>query len=341
MLSAFDEITAAIDLAGGALRFDEFMRLALYGENGFYATTGSAGRRGDFLTSPEVGPLFGAVLARWIDAEWRRLGESDAFTIVECGAGPGTLARAVLAVAPQWRGRYIAVELSASQRSLHPEGVRSMAAMPAAQIDGVVLANELLDNMPFRLAVFDGGWREVAVSLANGRLVEVTLPPDAAWQWLPALAPHGCRLPVQAQAAAWVDAARRTLRQGTVMAIDYSVSRTDELLGLPWRNWLRTYRGHERGSHYLDAPGTQDITCQVCVDQLSRPTDVRSQADFLGEWGIDELVDEGRRAWSEAATRPTVAALSMRSRIREAEALTDRSGLGGFSVLTWTLSPDG
>src|SRR5258705_9366296 len=124
--SASEEIRAAIVAAGGALRFDEFMRLALYGDAGFYATGGQAGRRGDFITSPEVGPLFGTVLARWIDAEFRRIGEPADFTIVECGAGPGTLARAVLAAAPQWRDRYVAVEVSDAQRREHPAGVRSV-----------------------------------------------------------------------------------------------------------------------------------------------------------------------------------------------------------------------
>ena len=64
MPSASDELEAAIIAAGGAIRFDEFMRIALYGSHGFYTTGGQAGRRGDFITSPEVGPLFGAVLAR-------------------------------------------------------------------------------------------------------------------------------------------------------------------------------------------------------------------------------------------------------------------------------------
>ena len=57
---------------------------------------GSAGRRGDFITSPEVGPLFGVVIARYLDAEWERIGRPDPFTVVDVGAGPGTLARSVL-----------------------------------------------------------------------------------------------------------------------------------------------------------------------------------------------------------------------------------------------------
>ncbi len=111
--------------AHGAIPFERFMELALYGAEGFYmrADGGSAGRRGDFITSPEVGPLFGAVIARYLDAEWERIGRPDLFTVVDAGAGPGTLARAVLAASPACRDalRYVAVEISAAQRSRHPE----------------------------------------------------------------------------------------------------------------------------------------------------------------------------------------------------------------------------
>ncbi len=337
MPSASDEVAAAIAAAGGAIRFDHFMRIALYGRHGFYTTDGQAGRRGDFITSSEVGPLFGAVLARWIDAEWQRLGEPDDFTIVECGAGPGTLARAVLAAAPQWRDRYIAVELSEQQRQQHPDGVRSQAALPAGpMLTGVVIANELLDNLPFRLAVFDGGWREVMVSAGrNSGFVETTMAPDSAWDWLPGRAAHGARVPIHDQAAEWVRSAERVLRQGTVMVFDYLTPTTMELAAQPWRDWLRTYSAHGRGSHYLSDPGAQDITAQVCIDQLPSPQVTTSQAEFLQRWGIDELVEEGRQAWAAAAARPDVAALTMRSRTREAESLLDPDGLGSFGVASW------
>lgn len=321
---------------GRPLRFDEYLQEALYGTLGFYCTGGRAGRRGDFLTSPEVGPLFGAVLARWIDAEFDRLGRPDGFRVVEVGAGPGTLARSVLQAAPQWAGRYLTVEVGAAQRASHPEGVESLAALDRESLVGVIIANELLDNLPFRLAVHDGGWREAHVRVErDGGLVEVLAPAPPEWHFLPADAPHGARLPVQTQAAEWVSSSIATLDAGTVLAIDYCTARTAELAGVPWREWLRTYRGHERGSHYLRDAGAQDITAQVCVDQLPPPDVVRSQAQFLRRWGIDELVDEGRRVWAEHASRPDLAALRMRSRVREAETLLDPNGLGGFLAMEW------
>lgn len=344
MPSASDEVRAAIVAAGGAIRFDEYMRIALYGDHGFYATGGQAGRRGDFITSPEVGPLFGTVLARWIDAEFRRVGEPSDFTIVECGAGPGTLARAVLAAAPRWRDRYIAVEVSDAQRRQHPDGVRSVAdtteASRGGKINGVVIANELLDNLPFRLAVFDGGWREVVVAIGrDSGFVESTVGAGDEWGWLPSTAPHGARLPIQDQAAAWVSTAQDLVRQGSVKIFDYCSLTSAELTRRPWREWLRTYRGHAPGEHYLRLTGDQDITTHVCVDQLPAPSRIETQAAFLKRFGIDELVEEGRRAWAAAAARPDVAALSMRSRLREAEALTEADGLGMFHSVTWRL-PD-
>lgn len=339
VLSVSDEIEAAIVAAGGALRFDEFMRLALYGEAGFYATGGQAGRRGDFITAPEIGPLFGAVLARWIDAEFERLGAPDDFAIVECGAGRGTLARSILHAAPQWSGRYFAVEVAATQRRDHPDGVTSLATFPSGPLCGVVVANELLDNLPFRLFVFDGGWREVAVTIGRGsRFEEVAINVDASPSVLPASAPHGSRLPVQDDAATWVGEALRRLHRGAVLAFDYCTASTAELVGRPWREWLRTYRAHDRGGHYLDAPGSQDITAQVCLDQLPAPSTIESQADFLRRWSIAELVDEGRHAWAAAAAQPDVKALSMRSRARESDALLDETGLGSFDALSWLVN---
>ena len=339
MPSAADQVAAAIHAAGGAIPFSEFMNISLYGENGFYSVSGRAGRRGDFITSPEVGPLFGTVLARSLDAWWRELGEPSEFTVVDAGAGLGTLARSILAAAPQCSNalRHVAVEVSAAQREMHPSAVESRSSMPNGPITGVVFANELLDNLPFRLFVFDGTWQEAYVAIGDGgSFVEVLRIPASLPAGLPQLAPHGARVPVQTQAAQWVDDTLRLIERGRLVVFDYCTPTTSELANRPWREWLRTFRQHERGDHYLQSPGEQDITSQVVVEQLPVPTSVTTQADFLRQWDVDALVGEGREYWSQHASAPNLAAMKMRSRISEAEALLDTSGLGSFTAMQWS-----
>jgi len=335
-------IHEAIVEAGGAIPFAEFQRLALYGPDGFYmrGDGGQAGRRrGSFLTSPEVGPLFGAVLARYLDHTWTALGEPSPFVVVDAGAGPGTLARSVLAARPACAAamHYVAVEVSAVQRRDHPAGVESRADMPAGRFDGVVVANELLDNLPFRLCVFDGSWREAFVAVGtDGTFVEVlSAPLEPVTAVLPAAPALGTRAPLQTEAAEWLVDATGRLGAGRVLAIDYADASTAALARRPWREWLRTYRQHERGDHYLHRPGSQDITAEVALDQFPEPVAVRTQAQFLQRWGIDQLVTDGDTYWAAHAARPDLAALAMRSRAVEAAALTDGAGLGAFLAIEW------
>ena len=341
MPSAADEISAAIAAAGGAIPFSEYMQLALYGQGGFYTTGGRAGRRGgDFLTSPEVGPLFGTVIARALDAWWKELGSPSRFDVVECGAGPGTLARSIFAAQPECANamQYVAVEISASQRALHPQGVESRETMPDDPITGVVLANELLDNLPFRLFVFDGSWMEAFVSQASsGQFVEVLRTPDEIPRCLPQTAPLGSRAPIQDAAASWVHEALSKISNGRLLLFDYCSASTSEIALTPWREWLRTYRDQGRGTHYLTDPGSQDITAQVMLDQLPAGFASLTQADFLKQWGIDELVREGADHWEKLKHAPDVAAMKMRSRSSEATSLTDLSGLGAFNALSWQM----
>ena len=314
------------------------MNISLYGENGFFSVSGRAGRRGDFITSPEVGQLYGTVLARSLDEWWGELGEPEEFTVVDVGAGPGTLARSIIAAAPNCLSvlRYVAVEVTDAQRESHPSDVESRSSMPSGPITGVVLANELLDNLPFHLFVFDGTWQEAYVDGGDGgTFVEVLRTPQSLPAGLPQTAPHGARVPVQTQAAQWVADTLRLIERGRLVVFDYCTPTTSELANRPWREWLRTFRQHERGSHYLQSPGEQDITSQVVVEQLPMPTSSTTQADFLRDWGIESLVGEGREYWSRHASAPDLEAMKMRSRISEAEALLDPDGLGSFTALQW------
>lgn len=341
--------------AAGPIGFDDYVEHALYAPGlGFYAAGRGAGRRRDFLTSPEVGPLFGAVVAGALDRWWDDLGRPDPFAVVEAGAGPGTLARSVLAAGARCGGalRLVLVDRAEVQWARHPDGVESRSELPEPGELGpgpvVVLANELLDNLAFGLVeLTHEGWAEVLVDVADGDeagpLVEVHRllePKRAAWCRGRAgrEADVGTRIPVQADAAAWLAGAIDLAAGGRVVVTDYASS-SRELARRPWTEWLRTYAAHGRGGHPLVDPGRQDITVEVAVDQLAtvRPPDRdRSQAEFLADHGIDALVAEGAARWRATGAAGGLDAVAGRSRVHEAEALTDPAGLGAFRVLEWT-----
>ncbi len=339
MPSAADSITAAIQAAGGAISFEQYMGLALYGEGGFYQGGGKAGRRGDFITSPEVGPLFAAVIARYLDDCWNEMGCPSSFDVVEVGAGPGTLARGIFDAQPKCISalKYVAVEISAAQRALHPNFVESVEQFPDRTIQGVVLANELLDNLPFKLFVYDSKWMEAFVGLGDGgKFVEVLRTVDDIPEVLPKTASLGSRAPIQAAASQWLLSMSQKLSRGSVLVFDYCSESTSQIAVTPWREWLRTYKDHERGVHYLIEPGSQDITTQVMIDQLMMAVpalSVTQQSEWLLNWGVDELVAEGSRYWEEHRSAPDIAAMKMLSRVNESKELTNQDGLGGFSVL--------
>lgn len=325
--------------------------------------------------------MFGAVLARALDAWWEELGAPDPFVVVEVAAGVGTLAKAVLSSSPECASalRYLLVERSdrlrerqSSVLALEPAStvlgpmapsdedefdgpttlpgggprVASLGELPVGPYAGVVLANELLDNLPFSLLERTAsGWCEVRVAEGDdGGFVEVLTPAEdkdaELADRLVVDAAVGARIPLQTAAVDWLRGALRTLSRGRVVLVDYAAT-TAELAGRPIGEWLRTYRLGGPGSGPLDAPGSQDLTVEVCVDQLARvqaPALDRSQGDFLAQHGIGSLRAAAAAAWQAAAARPDVEALKARSRVDESAALTDPTGLGAFRVLEWHVS---
>jgi SAM-dependent MidA family methyltransferase len=369
----------------GPVPFSVFMDAALYGPTGFYTRGGGAGRRRDFITSPETGELFGKVIARALDTWWVEQGGPDPFIVAECGAGPGALARSVFRAAPQCASalRYLLVERSAVLRERHRTGrlplvdvaqvlggfvvasdasdvgavafagqgplFASVEEIPAVGMH-IVLANEMLDNLPFD--VFERvaqGWAEVRVGLGDSGFGEVLVVADPAIAArLDALVPHaestfvpGRRVPWMGSARTWLAEALSGLSEGgRIVCLDYARYGTSDFLVEPWQAWLRTYRGHGRGGHPLDAPGTQDVTTDVAVDQLAgvrRPISERAQADFLRGHGVDDVVAAAAWHWSDVSGTPTLGDLSARSLVTEAKALLDPAGLGGFTVLEWQI----
>ena len=310
------------------MRFDRFVEEALYGPLGFYTTGGRAGRHGDFLTAVEAGPLFGLVTARALDAWWREAGCPRPFVVVEGGAGRGQWCRMIRAAEPECGAAltWVAVERS--------EALAAEAATAADEVVAelptsahVVIANELLDNLPFRLLRRSpAGWDELFVVDGEPVWAECDeMPPfDAAL---------GATVPWQQTAAAWVDEALAT-GAARVVCLDYGDT-TETLAARPWQEWVRTYAAHGHGTDPWRSPGRQDITCEVAWDQLPGAPVVSTQADWLRRHGIDALVEEGRAVWQKRAHLGDLAAVAARSRVGEAAALTDPHGMGAFLVLEW------
>jgi NADH dehydrogenase [ubiquinone] 1 alpha subcomplex assembly factor 7 len=366
----------------GPIAFADFHEAALYDpEDGFFTRGGGAGRAGrDFVTSPEVGSLFGMVIARALDDVWHRLGEPDPFVVVEAGAGRGRLGADVVRARPDCVAalRYVLVERSAQLRDeqrerlaveppdealgpfLAPEEgeapepeegrgpiVTALDELPAVRVTGVVLANELLDNLPVHVVErAEDGWLEVRVDTDDERFVEVLLPAapplaaeaDAVAEG--AVVAVGARLPVPVAARTWLEQVGALLHRGEVVLFDY-VDTASSLAARGQGSWMRTYRAHQRGIDPLDRPGEQDITVDVPLEYLRRVTErvglpiaeYVPQREWMGRHGIVELVAEGDRIWQEGAARGDLAAMAGRSRGVEAAALTDPGGLGAHRVL--------
>jgi len=327
------------------------MEAALYDpEAGFFTRGRGPSARGDFVTSPETGSLFGMLVARALDREWVRLGRPERFTVVEAGAGDGRLAREVLRAGPECGHalEYVLVERSpaarAAQRERIPAGsrVRALEDLPTGAFTGVVLANELLDNLAFGIAeAAADGWAEVRVGLDAGRVVETLAPLVAGDRAL--LPPHdtvapGTRLPVVGAAVEWITRAGALLDAGALLLIDYAApAATLAARG----GWLRTYADHRRGDDPYGAPGSRDITTDLPLEPV-RDAVAAAGLDLVGEctqaeWaaglGIEGLVEEGRRIWEAGAARGDLEAIAGRSRAVEAATLTDPDGLGAFVVI--------
>lgn len=282
----------------GPISFAEYMELALYGPGGFYERP-PVGPQGDFVTSPHVHPLFGHLLGSALLELWDLLGRPEPFRLAEVGAGDGTLARQLgeaLAAVPL---SYTALERSAGARS----ALGTISGIEVgADLEGhpdVVLAHELLDNLPFR--VFRGG-AEVFVDLEGGHLVERC---EGAGE--ETIAPEGT--------FAFVDRLATVLTRGYALLIDYGANGTS---GGP----LHGYRAHGVVEDVLADPGSTDITSGVDFGAIGR-----------------RAVDRGLQVLGTVTQREALLALGLERWIRdelEAQAahLEERRGLE--AVRTWS-----
>jgi SAM-dependent MidA family methyltransferase len=329
-----DEIETA---PGRRITFARFMERALTEPGiGYYATsTLRPTRAGDFLTAPELHPLFGRCVGRALTARWLRCGSPRVFTVREFGAGRGTLRDSVVA-GLEADGSGLASVVSWEPVDLPGRHPAPLTGRPA----DIVIANEYLDALPVHRLVMVGGalreswvtWREGGFGweegeLSSAALVDPLLAADISLR-------EGQVVEVRPAVAAWVAEVAGMLGQGLLLVMDYG-HETRELYG-PRRlaGTLVTYRGHVAGDDPLQAVGRQDITAHVDLGELRRAAEAHgllpavdiSLGRWLAELGLGELLSDLGR---DPATAPQAYADARAAVLR----LLDPRHLGGQRVL--------
>jgi SAM-dependent MidA family methyltransferase len=329
-------IGAEIAAAGGWLGFDRYMELALYAPGlGYYAAGarkfGNSIQGGDFVTAPEISPLFAQALAVQLAQLFERKVPAR---IVEFGAGSGALARDLLAALAS---RGVAVdcydivelspELQSRQRQLLTDRRVRWLDSPPQGFSGVILANEVLDVMPVRLFVRAAtAVQERGVALRDGTLAFESRPADAALTEAVAEIENdvgrladGYGSEVGLIARAWMRSAGRWLAHGVLLAVDYGFPRREYYHPQRLMGTLMCHFRHHAHAEPLWLPGLNDITAHVdftAMAQAAHESKLQllgytSQARFLLNCGLLDLLQQASTAQAVNAAHRLVSEAEM------------------------------
>lgn len=319
-----DLIRGEIAASGGVIAFARFMELALYAPGlGYYTAVGPQfGEAGDFVTAPELSPLFARCLARQCRELIGRMGRAELF---EAGAGSGAMAADLLLELEALESlpdRYLILELSGALRARQQDTLRRKAPhlvdrvrwldeLPPKGFRGVVLANELLDAMPVeRFRVTEAGVTRLAVAWEQDRFVWRAQPADAPIRSRIeplGLAP-GYTSEINLHAEGWVRSVAERLEQGVMLLIDYGFPHAEFYHPQRTGGTLMCHYRHRAHDDALALVGLQDITTHVdftavaeagCAAGLS-VLGYTSQAAFLLACGLEEFAAQSDPADTRA-----------------------------------------
>ncbi len=309
-----ETIRREIDTAGGWIGFARFMDLALYAPGLGYYVAGAAklAGEGDFVTAPEISPLFGRTLARQI----AQLLERSAGQVLELGAGSGTMAADVLGELhdidrlPQ---RYLILETSPQlverqQRTLQQrqpalkDRIEWISALPE-KFDGVVIANEVLDALPIHLVTWrKNGMFERGVSWKDGFVwSERYLPPGTLRSAAEAIGAEADYVSeISLVAPALVRSLSAALHKGVLVLIDYGFGRREYYHPQRSHGTLMCHYRHRAHDDPFFLPGLQDLTAHVDftavaeagIDAGMKILGYTTQAQFLVNSGITQLLQQ-------------------------------------------------
>jgi len=321
-------IRAELARCGGRIPFARYMELALYAPGLGYYSAGSAklGRGGDFITAPELSPLFAFCLARQCRAVLQAVPRGE---ILEFGAGSGALACDLLQELDQLDAlpvRYGILELSADLRARQQALLRErvphlmdrvswIERLPDTPLSGVILANEVIDAMPVHRLVRQRGWRELYAAWQDGagfvcetgplsdarlgaRLQAIAVGPGEA-----AFA-EGYVLEIGLAAEGWLAAAGAALARGMMLLADYGQPRAEYYHLRRYGGTLRCFYRHHVHDDAFILTGLQDITADVEFTALAEAAvtagltvaGYTSQTYFLLGGGLMEWEERLRQA---------------------------------------------
>lgn len=309
-------LVSQIEAAGGAIAFDEYMRRTLYTPGLGYYSGGSRkfGAEGDFITAPEISPLFSQCLARQCAQVLRAIDKAE---ILEFGAGSGAMAAELLLELEslqQLPARYQILELSAELRERQQQTLQQRAphlfplvvwldSLPEA-VNGVILANEVLDAMPVhRICKQQGHWLEQYVGWSGERFQWQSGPLTEAIP-APMLSvlsemPDGYCTELAVEARQWVGQLGQCLQHGLILLIDYGFPRHEFYHPQRSDGTLMCHYRHRAHDDPFVYPGLQDITAHVdftAVAEAALEAELSvygysSQAMFLLGCGLTDMVE--------------------------------------------------
>lgn len=302
------------------MSFADYMNLALYTPNlGYYSgALPKIGRQGDFITAPEISPIFSRCLARQALQVLQQLEQRN---IVEFGAGRGVMARDILLeLQNEALKNYYIIELSADLRATQQQTLSTLPEdlfkkviwldeLPRKPIEAVVLANEVLDAMPVE---------RIKLEADNALIAQVTFNENKQvfeWLYVPITetsmqkfansvlqnigkpTQQGYKTEINLNIRPWIKSLSEFLSKGLVLLVDYGYNRTEYYQPARSMGTLRCHYQHLAHSNPFFYPGLQDITAHVDFTEVAESgfdagfkiAGYTTQAHFLMGSGLLEM----------------------------------------------------
>ncbi|WP_133500417.1 class I SAM-dependent methyltransferase [Cognatilysobacter terrigena] len=298
-------IDAEIAASGGAIPFSRFMELALYAPGLGYYSAGATkfGEAGDFVTAPELGPVFAACVADAVAPVLQQLGPSA--VMLELGGGTGAFAQVALMRLMELDAlpsRYLILEPSAQLRErqraqlferLHPmlfELVEWVDGPVPHDWNGVLFANEVLDALPTpRFRIHGSEVMEQYVAVENERFVSQWRPADSMLlqavrhieRRMGRALPDGYTSELLPQLPYWIQAVSGGMKRGAMLFVDYGYARSEFYAADRSDGTLRAFYRHRMHDDAFAWPGLQDLTASVDFTALAE-AGVAAGFDFAG-----------------------------------------------------------